>query len=228
MRLQVGLDERSDDVVERLPGPRDAIGAPAPTGFEPWPPLLALLLAAPALARVKVVATLPDLAALAAEVGGDAVEVTALVTPTQDPHYVDPRRRAMCWRSARRICWWSTGWSWRPPGSVPCASRPQPRCWRIRATWILHRVQRLGAAATVDRSQGDIHPGGNPHFTHDPRAGAAVAGLIAQRLAASIRPTQLPTPSARALQACLRALAEAQRVRFAALSADRRRIVALP
>jgi zinc/manganese transport system substrate-binding protein len=35
----------------------------------------------------------------------------------------------------------------------------------------------------VDRSGGDIHPLGNPHYHLDPRNGAAVAGLMADRMA---------------------------------------------
>ena len=40
-------------------------------------------------ARIRVVATTPDLASLAREIGGAAVDVTALAKPTEDPHYVD-------------------------------------------------------------------------------------------------------------------------------------------
>jgi zinc/manganese transport system substrate-binding protein len=36
----------------------------------------------------------------------------------------------------------------------------------------------------VDRSQGDIHPTGNPHFLSDPRRAVQVAAAIAARLAA--------------------------------------------
>jgi zinc/manganese transport system substrate-binding protein len=35
----------------------------------------------------------------------------------------------------------------------------------------------------VDRSGGDIHPLGNPHYCLDPRNGAAVAALMAERMA---------------------------------------------
>jgi zinc/manganese transport system substrate-binding protein len=35
----------------------------------------------------------------------------------------------------------------------------------------------------VDRSQGDVHPGGNPHYLHDPRMAAAVARGIEERMA---------------------------------------------
>jgi len=57
-----------------------------------WIPLLlSLVLASPARAAVKVVATLPSLAPLARDVGGDLVEVQAPASPREDPHSVVPR-----------------------------------------------------------------------------------------------------------------------------------------
>ncbi|HET6346323.1 MAG TPA: metal ABC transporter substrate-binding protein, partial [Myxococcota bacterium] len=56
-----------------------------------WLLCFALGGAAPAQAAVRVVATSPSLAAIAQEVGGDAVEVQTLASATEDPHYVDPR-----------------------------------------------------------------------------------------------------------------------------------------
>src|SRR5580765_7459711 len=59
--------------------------------------LLALLLAVPAsmparaAVTLKVVGTTQDLAAIAKEVGGDKVEVAALASGKQDPHFVDPK-----------------------------------------------------------------------------------------------------------------------------------------
>src|SRR5881409_1479998 len=41
--------------------------------------------------QLNVVATTPDLAALAREIGGDAVVVVALAKPTEDPHFVDAK-----------------------------------------------------------------------------------------------------------------------------------------
>jgi zinc/manganese transport system substrate-binding protein len=56
---------------------------------------IALALAAAFLqsahAKLNVVATLPDYAAIAREIGGDKVEVTSLAKPTEDPHFVDAR-----------------------------------------------------------------------------------------------------------------------------------------
>src|SRR6476646_12008067 len=48
-------------------------------------------LAGSAQAKLKVVATLPDLGALAREVGGDKVDVNVLAKPTEDSHFVDAR-----------------------------------------------------------------------------------------------------------------------------------------
>ena len=44
-----------------------------------------------AQAKLNVVTTLPDLGALAREIGGDKVEVTTLAKATEDPHFVDAR-----------------------------------------------------------------------------------------------------------------------------------------
>ena len=44
-----------------------------------------------AMAEIKVVATLPTLGAVARAIGGEDVKVETLATPTEDPHYVDPR-----------------------------------------------------------------------------------------------------------------------------------------
>ena len=46
---------------------------------------------APPAKKLNVVATTPDLAALAREIGGDLIDVTALAKPTEDPHFVDPK-----------------------------------------------------------------------------------------------------------------------------------------
>src|SRR6187549_252892 len=44
-----------------------------------------------AAAQIRVVATTPDLAAIAREIGGSSVTVTALAKPTEDPHFVDAK-----------------------------------------------------------------------------------------------------------------------------------------
>ena len=41
--------------------------------------------------QLRIVATTPDLASVAREIGGDRVSVVALAKPTEDPHYVDAK-----------------------------------------------------------------------------------------------------------------------------------------
>src|SRR6266516_4049372 len=48
-------------------------------------------LAGTAHAKLNVIATTPDLAAIAREVGGNNVEITTLAKPTEDPHFVDAK-----------------------------------------------------------------------------------------------------------------------------------------
>ena len=44
-----------------------------------------------AQAKLNVVATTPDLGAIAREIGGDAITLTTLAKPTEDPHFVDAK-----------------------------------------------------------------------------------------------------------------------------------------
>src|SRR5688572_20080329 len=57
--------------------------------------LAGTLLSDGARAELAVVATIPDLAAIAQEVGQPNVSVVALAKPNQDPHYVDARPNLM-------------------------------------------------------------------------------------------------------------------------------------
>ena len=63
-----------------------------------WKPVFRLMAAAllfaaanSAHAKLNVVTTLPDLGALAREIGGDKVDITTMAKPTEDPHFVDAR-----------------------------------------------------------------------------------------------------------------------------------------
>jgi zinc/manganese transport system substrate-binding protein len=145
-----------------------------------------LLLAADASAAVKVVATVPDLAALAKAVGGDKVSVTSLALPTQDPHFVDAKPSLVIDVNAADVLL-AVGLEleigWLP---VLQTSSRNPKIM-LGGTGFLDcsRFVKLMDVPDrpVDRSQGDIHPGGNPHYLHDPRAVAAVARGIADKLA---------------------------------------------
>jgi len=88
-------------------------------------------------------------------------------------------------------------------------------------------VQLQGVPSTrIDRAMGDIHPGGNPHFLFDPRAVSAVAAGV-QALFEALDPAHAEdyAANAKAFRKGLLKLARAEAARFAALPAERRRVV---
>lgn len=145
-----------------------------------------LLLARPARADLRVAATVPDLAAIVRELGGDKVKVTALSLPTQDPHFVDARpsltlevNRAdlvVAIGLQLEVGWLPTLLTGSRNGKVQPGSRGYLE--------VAQFVKLLDVPTQpLDRSQGDVHPGGNPHFLLDPRSAPPVAAGIAERMA---------------------------------------------
>src|SRR5262245_4586719 len=147
--------------------------------------LVSFLVAVPAAAAVKVVATVPDLAALAKAVGGDNVTVTSLALPTQDPHFVDAKPSLVIDLNNADLLL-AVGLSLEI-GWLPVLQTSARNAKIIPGGTGYLDCSRFVALMDipdrpVDRSQGDIHPGGNPHYLHDPRRAAAVAKGIAQKL----------------------------------------------
>ncbi len=146
------------------------------------------LLAAPALALAgpRVVTTTAGLAALAREVGGERAPVESLSGGAQDPHFVDASPMlAVKLRRADLLV--DAGLDleagWLPPLVVQSRNReilPGGKGRLVAASAIEVLDVPEGA---VDRSRGDLHPGGNPHYLTDPRRAAKVAAAIAERLA---------------------------------------------
>src|SRR5512133_916905 len=149
--------------------------------------LLALVIPARVPAAVKVVTTTEGLAALAKEVGGDRVQVESLSRGIQDPHFVDANPMlAVKLRNADLLV--DVGLDleigWLPPLVT------QSRNGEIQPGG-KKRLTAASAVAVLDvptgpvsRAQGDLHPGGNPHFMTDPRRVQKIAGAIADRLSA--------------------------------------------
>lgn len=150
--------------------------------------LFALLALAPAraAAALKVVTTTEGLAALAKEAGGDKVQVQSLSRGIQDPHFVDANPTlAVKLRQADLLI--DVGLDleigWLPPlvnqSRNPDIQPNGPR--RLIAANYIHVLDV--PTGPVDRSMGDLHPAGNPHFMDDPRAAVAVVAGIGKRLA---------------------------------------------
>jgi zinc/manganese transport system substrate-binding protein len=149
--------------------------------------VLSLLAPAASLAAPRVVTTTEGLAALAREVGGDRVQVESLSRGIQDPHFVDANPMlAVRLRNADLLVDvgldLETGWL--PPLVTQSRNRDlQPGGSRRLTAASVVEVLDV-PTGPVSRAQGDLHPGGNPHFLADPRRAAKVAEAIAARLAA--------------------------------------------
>src|SRR5947207_5270179 len=142
--------------------------------------------ASQATAQLRVVATTPDLASVAREIGGDRVNVVALAKPTEDPHFVDAkpsfivtlnRADALIEGGAELELGWLPPLMENSRNSKIAAGAPG----RIVAS---EGIRLLEIPTSFDRSKGDIHSLGNPHFMIDPAAAKGVARNIATHFAA--------------------------------------------
>ena len=146
--------------------------------------ILLLVLAPPAVGqaagKLKVVATTTDLASVARAVGGDNVDVTALARPTEDPHFVDAKPsfiRVVNQADVLIEGGASLEAGWLPPilDSARNAKISPGSPGRVVAA---QGIRLLDVPAQLDRSMGDVHPQGNPHFMLDPVAAKTVARNI--------------------------------------------------
>src|SRR3989454_2566596 len=145
--------------------------------------LLTMALAAcTAEAKLNVVATVPDFGAIAEEIGGEKVKVTIIARGTEDQHFVDARPSYV--RVLNQADVLIEGGAeleigWLPP--LVAGARNHKILSDAPGHVILSRGIRLLEVPTgpVDRSMGDVHPYGNPHFTLDPENGKTIASTIA-------------------------------------------------
>src|SRR5438309_8702143 len=135
--------------------------------------------------KLKVITTLTDLASLPQEVDGDRIDVEALAKGYQDPHFVEPKPSFLLkLRNADLLI--SVGLDleigWLPPLITQSGNgRIQPGAQGYldasQFAEILEQPQ-----GKVDRSMGDVHPLGNPHYWLDPNNGRRIAKGIATKL----------------------------------------------
>jgi zinc/manganese transport system substrate-binding protein len=144
-----------------------------------------VLLAATAHAKLNVVATTPDLGSIAQAIGGQEIELTTMARPTEDPHFVDAKpsfivklnRADVLIHGGAEL---EAGWL-RPlldgarNAKIVSAAKGNVRC--------CDGVKMLEVPTELDRSKGDIHAAGNPHFLVDPLNAKIVAEHIADAFA---------------------------------------------
>lgn len=144
----------------------------------------AMASASPAHGILNVLACEPEWAALVGEVAGNRARTYSATTAMQDPHRIEARPAliAQARRADLLIC---TG-AELEAGWLPLLQREsgnaaiQPgRAGYLEAARFVTLIEK---PAQVDRSMGDVHAAGNPHFHLDPRNLLAVADALASRL----------------------------------------------
>ena len=140
---------------------------------------------AQAASKLKVVATIPDLKSLTETIGGDLVEVDSLTRGTQNFHEAEVRPSMMLkLRRADAVVENGLGLDAWADVAIEAANNANIiRGGRGRID-ISRNVEVLDVpGARVDRSMGDVHPQGNPHFSLDPGLAPVITQNIVEGLA---------------------------------------------
>lgn len=145
---------------------------------------LCILFPLGAHAQLNVVTTTSDLAALTRAVGGELVDVKSIARGDQDPHFLEPKPSFALLLSRADLLIeigleLEVGWL---PVLMTSSRNPkvQSGSGRLDAS---EGVKILEIpAGKIDRSLGDVHPGGNPHYWLMPENALIIAARIADRL----------------------------------------------
>ena len=142
--------------------------------------LLLLLLPLSLFANLNIAVSYPYIGALTKNIGGENVNTTVLANGSWDPHFIVPRPSLIS--KVRRadgliINGGQLEIGWLPP-LIRRAANPKTN---INAKTFLNlssHVNMLNKPQSVNRSGGDLHPDGNPHFHLDPNNILILARVI--------------------------------------------------
>jgi ABC-type Zn uptake system ZnuABC Zn-binding protein ZnuA len=134
-------------------------------------------------AKLNVVATITDFGSIAQAIGGDKIKVTSIAKGTEDSHFVDARPSFV--RVLNQADVLIEGGAeleigWLPP--LVNGARNAKILADAPGHIVLGRFIRLieVPVGPIDRSMGDIHPLGNPHFWLDPENGKIIARVLTE------------------------------------------------
>lgn len=134
---------------------------------------------------LQVCVTVPELTSLAQEIGGEYVTLSTFAKATEDPHFVEAKPSfikilSTCDLYVQVGLELEAGWApvllrnARNTDILPGAAG------HVDASSV---ITPIGIPTTpVDRSMGDVHPLGNPHYLSDPVNGLKVAALLRDKL----------------------------------------------
>ncbi len=133
---------------------------------------------------IRVVATIPDLADMARQVGGDLVEVKSLATGVEDIHGVPmkPSFAVLLNRADVVLLLGLEAEHAFLPALLEAARNPKINRDAPGYIDCSVYVSPLEIPTRIDRSLGDQHPMGNPHINLDPVLGKSMVRAIADGL----------------------------------------------
>ena len=121
-------------------------------------------------AKIRVIATLTDLADFAREIGGDRVEVFSLATGIEDTHGV-PMKPSFVPQMNRADLLLLVGFGCEHaflPALLEASKNPRIQYGKPGYVDCAVGVTPRDVPKSTDHSQGDVHPYGNPHYMLDP------------------------------------------------------------
>ena len=121
-------------------------------------------------AKLRVVATLTDLADLTRNIGGDHVEVRSLATGIEDTHGV-PMKPSFVPLLNRADLIVLVGFDCEHsflPGLLEASRNPGIQKGKPGYVDCSEGITPLEVPKSTDHSEGDVHPYGNPHYMLDP------------------------------------------------------------
>lgn len=124
----------------------------------------------PAFASLNVVATLPWIGSVAKEIGKDKIDLKILVKPSQDPHFLDAKPSMILAVHKADILMFNgldleIGYL---PVLIESSRNPKVQPGQRGNFDCSNSISVLEKPSTVDRSMGDVHPLGNPHYHYSP------------------------------------------------------------
>src|SRR5436189_3460251 len=133
---------------------------------------------------IKVVTTTTDMRSITELIGGNKVSVTSIATGYQNPHFVDPKPSYII-SLTKADLYVTVGLDLETGGSPQLLSSSRNRKIQKGTAGYVDAsegVNLLQVPTTANRSEGDIHIYGNPHYWLDPLNGKTIARNIANGL----------------------------------------------
>lgn len=135
-----------------------------------------------AWAKLFVTCTTPDIASIATAVVGDRGEIVSLARPSEDPHYVDAKPSFIAKLNKADLlieggAELESGWL---GPLVESARNPKIAAGSPGRVSCSEGLTLMDVPVVLDRSQGDVHAKGNPHFLVDPMNAIHAATVIAK------------------------------------------------